>query len=113
MKNKSSVVLGTWSWGIGAVGGDQVFGNHVGTKELKLVFDEAMAKGLNLWDSAVVYGMGASETVLSTFTKKPSQVQDAVRAMQVVLTANEVSMLEDTAENTGVDTRSSWENLVI
>lgn len=24
---------------------------------------------LNLWDSAVVYGMGASETLLSTFTK--------------------------------------------
>ena len=28
-----------------------------------------MASGLNLWDSAVVYGMGASETLLSTFTK--------------------------------------------
>ncbi len=53
-----SIVLGTWSWGTGAVGGDQVFGNHVGVEELKPVFDEAMAGGLNLWDSAVVYGMG-------------------------------------------------------
>ncbi len=66
---KTSIVLGTWSWGTGAVGGDQVFGNHVGVEELKPVFDEAMKNGLNLWDSAVVYGMGASETVLAAFTK--------------------------------------------
>jgi len=89
MKNKPSIVLGTWSWGSGAVGGDQVFGNHVGTEDLKPVFDEVMANGLNRWDSAVMYGMG------------------------VVLTADEERMLEDTAENTGVDTRGSWENPMI
>ncbi|MFQ7265294.1 MAG: aldo/keto reductase [Paraprevotella clara] len=69
MKNQNSIVLGTWSWGTGFAGGDQVFGNNLGVEELKPVFDEAMANGLNLWDSAVVYGMGASETLLSTFTK--------------------------------------------
>lgn len=69
MKNQPSIVLGTWSWGTGAVGGDQVFGNHIGVEELKPVFDEAMKNGLNLWDSAVVYGMGASENVLAAFTK--------------------------------------------
>lgn len=69
MKKQPSIVLGTWSWGTGTVGGDQVFGNHLETEELKPVFDEAMANGLNLWDTAVVYGMGASETVLSAFTK--------------------------------------------
>lgn len=69
MKKQPSIVLGTWSWGTGAVGGDQVFGNHLETEELRPVFDEAMANGLNLWDTAVVYGMGASETVLSAFTK--------------------------------------------
>lgn len=67
--NSSKIVLGTWSWGAGFAGGDQVFGNNLGVEELKPVFDEAMASGLNLWDSAVVYGMGASETLLSTFTK--------------------------------------------
>lgn len=67
--NSSKIVLGTWSWGVGFAGGDQVFGNNLGVEELKPVFDEAMASGLNLWDSAVVYGMGASETLLSTFTK--------------------------------------------
>lgn len=69
MKNQPSIVLGTWSWGVGFAGGDQVFGNNLGTEELKPVFDEAMKNGLNLWDSAVVYGMGASETLLSSFTK--------------------------------------------
>lgn len=58
------VALGTWSWGVGAVGGDQVFGNHLGKSELKPVFDAAMERGLTLWDSAVVYGMGASEDIL-------------------------------------------------
>ncbi len=65
-----SIALGTWSWGTGAVGGDQVFGNNLGVEKLKPVFDEAMAGGLNLWDSAVVYGMGASESILAAFTKE-------------------------------------------
>ena len=68
-KKLPPVALGTWSWGIGAVGGDQVFGNHLGEAELKPVFDAAMEHGLNLWDSAVVYGMGASEDILGLFAK--------------------------------------------
>ena len=47
-----------------------MFGNNVGVDELRPVFDEAMKNGLNLWDSAVVYGMGDSETILSSFTKE-------------------------------------------
>lgn len=69
MTNQPSIVLGTWSWGTGVAGGDYVFGNHIGVEELKPVFDEAMKNGLNLWDSAVVYGMGASENVLAAFTR--------------------------------------------
>ena len=69
MEKKPSIALGTWSWGKGMAGGDQVFGNNVGAEELRPVFDEAMKNGLNLWDSAVVYGMGDSETILSSFTK--------------------------------------------
>lgn len=63
------IALGTWSWGIGNVGGDQVFGNHLGEADLRPVFDAAMQAGLNLWDTAVVYGMGASEDILGAFTK--------------------------------------------
>lgn len=67
--NTPSVALGTWSWGIGAVGGNEVFGNYLDKQELKPVFDAAMKAGLNLWDTAVVYGMGASEEILGAFAK--------------------------------------------
>ena len=64
------IALGTWSWGSGAAGGDQVFGNHLDKAQLQSVFDEAMKLGLNLWDTATVYGMGASEDILGAFVKE-------------------------------------------
>lgn len=69
MKTLPAIALGTWSWGSGAAGGDQVFGNHLTENNLKPVFDEAMKKGLDLWDTATVYGMGASEDILGDFVK--------------------------------------------
>ncbi len=69
IKAYPKIALGTWSWGVGAVGGDQVFGNKLGVKELKPVFDAAIQAGLTLWDTAVVYGMGASEDILGTFAR--------------------------------------------
>lgn len=69
VKKFPKIALGTWSWGVGAVGGDQVFGNHLGEADLKAVFDTAMKEGLNLWDTATVYGMGASEEILGAFAK--------------------------------------------
>ncbi len=66
MKN---IVLGTWSWGSGAVGGNEVFGNHLDASDLKAVFDLAMKEGMNFWDTAYVYGMGASEEILASFTR--------------------------------------------
>ena len=65
----AKIALGTWSWGSGAVGGDQVFGNHLDKDSLKPVFDAAMQAGLNLWDTATVYGMGASESILGELAK--------------------------------------------
>lgn len=70
MKELPLIALGTWSWGTGAAGGDQVFGNHLTEDNLKPVFDAAMKAGLNLWDTAAVYGMGASETILGKFVKQ-------------------------------------------
>lgn len=69
MKKLPTIALGTWSWGTGAAGGDQVFGNHLEAEDLKPVFEEAMKNGLNLWDTATVYGMGASEDILGSFTR--------------------------------------------
>ncbi len=63
------IALGTWSWGSGFAGGDQVFGNHLSAEDMKKVFDAAMNVGLNLWDTAAVYGMGSSETALGELVK--------------------------------------------
>lgn len=67
------IALGAWSWGAGAAGGDQVFGNHLFEEELKPVFDKAMECGLNLWDTAAVYGEGSSERILGNFVKDVSR----------------------------------------
>lgn len=47
MSKLPSIVLGTWSWGTGLVGGDQVFGNNLIMENLKPVFNAAMKSGLN------------------------------------------------------------------
>lgn len=60
------IALGTWSWGTGAAGGDQVFGNHLTDSDLKPVVEAAMDSGFNLWDTAAVYGEGSSERILGT-----------------------------------------------
>ncbi|RZK40026.1 MAG: aldo/keto reductase [Pedobacter sp.] len=70
MKNLPTIALGTWSWGTGAAGGDQVFGNNLTAENLKPVFDAAIKAGFNLWDTAAVYGMGSSETILGEFVRQ-------------------------------------------
>ncbi|MBD8009978.1 aldo/keto reductase [Acinetobacter pecorum] len=64
MKKLPKVALGTWSWGTGFAGGDTVFGNHLSDSQMAEIFSKAMQQGLNLWDTASVYGMGSSETAL-------------------------------------------------
>ena len=66
-KDMSKIALGTWAWGAGAFGGDAVFGSKTDVENLKPVFETAMKAGLNLWDTATVYGMGESEKILGTF----------------------------------------------
>jgi aryl-alcohol dehydrogenase-like predicted oxidoreductase len=70
MKNLPKIALGTWSWGAGFAGGDQVFGNNLSTVDLQPVFATAMKAGLNLWDTATVYGMGSSEMMLADFVNQ-------------------------------------------
>lgn len=64
------IALGTWSWGTGFAGGDRVFGNHLTTEDMKSVFEAALKVGLNLWDTAPVYGMGSSELGLGALVKQ-------------------------------------------
>lgn len=68
--NMPSIALGTWSWGAGFAGGDQVFGNHLTAAQMAEVFDAAMSAGLNLWDTAAVYGMGSSEAALGQLVQQ-------------------------------------------
>ena len=70
MKNLPKIALGTWSWGAGFAGGDQVFGNNLSAEDLQPVFATAMNAGLNLWDTATVYGMGSSEMMLADFVNQ-------------------------------------------
>ena len=63
----TKIALGTWAWGVGAFGGDAVFGSKTDVENLKPVFEAAMKCGLNLWDTATVYGMGESEKILGSF----------------------------------------------
>ena len=70
MKKLPSIALGTWSWGTGLAGGDQVFGNNLNAGDLKQVFDTAMKEGFNLWDTAAAYGMGSSESILGEFVNQ-------------------------------------------
>lgn len=42
MKNLPKIALGTWSWGPGFAGSDQVFGNSLDLEQLKPVFDTAI-----------------------------------------------------------------------
>lgn len=64
-KNLPAVALGTWAWGA-----EKTFGDNLNAEKLKPVVDEAMQMGLNLWDTAAVYGMGISETVVGELLEK-------------------------------------------
>ncbi|WP_216935521.1 MULTISPECIES: aldo/keto reductase [unclassified Acinetobacter] len=70
MKKLPKVALGTWSWGTGFAGGDTVFGNHLSDSQMAEIFSNAMQQGLNLWDTAPVYGMGSSETALGKLIRQ-------------------------------------------
>lgn len=70
MNTLAPIALGTWSWGAGFAGGDQVFGNHLTDDQMQAVFETALKTGLTLWDTAAVYGMGTSEAALGKLVKQ-------------------------------------------
>lgn len=65
-----TVALGTWAWGDSGELGDGYFGSSLTQAGLEEVADKAHAAGLTLWDTAVAYGMGRSETVLGEVLKR-------------------------------------------
>ena len=63
-KTLPKIALGAWAWG-----NDGTFGDNWTADSLRPIFDAAMKAGLNLWDTAYVYGMGTSEKTLGSFLK--------------------------------------------
>lgn len=63
-KQLPKLALGAWAWG-----NDGTFGDHYSASDLKEVYETAIKNGLNLWDTAFVYGMGTSEKILGELTK--------------------------------------------
>lgn len=64
------VMLGTWSWGTGVVGGNTIFGNNLHLKDLQSVYNKAIEEGLYAFDSAPVYGGGDAENILGTLMQE-------------------------------------------
>ncbi|WP_332303177.1 aldo/keto reductase [Rhizobium sp. GR12] len=64
-----TIALGTWAWGDSGETGDGYFGSKFTQAGLEEVVDKAHAAGFTLWDTAIVYGMGRSETVLGEVLK--------------------------------------------
>ena len=64
------VALGTWAWGDSGEAGDGYFGSPLTRAGLEDIADKAHAAGFTLWDTAMVYGMGRSETVLGEVLKR-------------------------------------------
>ncbi|MFL9652211.1 aldo/keto reductase [Streptomyces sp. PB17] len=60
-----AVALGTWAWGDSGEAGDGYFGSRLSESGLRDVVDRAQSNGFTLWDTAVAYGMGRSETALA------------------------------------------------
>ena len=63
--NLPKIAMGAWAWG-----NDGTFGDNYTSADLKNVYETAMENGFNLWDTAVAYGMGVSESILGELTRE-------------------------------------------
>lgn len=59
-----AAALGTWAWGDSGEAGDGYFGSRLSESGLREVVEKAQGHGFTLWDTAVAYGVGRSETAL-------------------------------------------------
>ena len=102
--NLPKIALGAWAWG-----NDGTFGNEHKIEDLKPIYDKSMELGLNLWDTAYVYGMGKSEEVLGEFLKTSNREDFVISTkftpqLAEMFEANEVtSMYENSAKILGVE----------
>jgi aryl-alcohol dehydrogenase-like predicted oxidoreductase len=65
--------IGTWAWG------DKLFwgyGDKYGPEQVKAAFNATLDAGVTFFDTAEVYGLGESETLLGQFIKERGQPVD-------------------------------------
>ena len=103
-----AVALGTWAWGDSGETGNGYFGSHLTQASLEEIADKAHAAGFNLWDTAQVYGMGRSETVLGKVLKRyaRSEYQLSTKFTPQIAGAGHdpvADMLEQSLANLGTD----------
>lgn len=104
MSKLPEIALGTWAWG-----NDGTFGGTLQAEELRPIFDAAMQNGLNLWDTAYVYGMGTSEKVLGSFLRTVPRKNYLISAKFTPQCANAeaenavIDMFNTSAELLGTD----------
>ncbi|MEM9539072.1 MAG: aldo/keto reductase [Cyanobacteria bacterium P01_E01_bin.42] len=63
--------IGTWAWG------DTLFWNYgkaYGATQVEEAFNAAIAAGITFFDTAEVYGLGTSETLLGQFMQKNQEI---------------------------------------
>ena len=102
------VALGTWAWGDSGETGNGYFGSHLTRAGLEEVVDKAHAAGFTLWDTAIVYGMGRSETLLGEVLKRyaRSDYQLSTKFNPRIARAGDnpvADMLEQSLANLGTD----------
>ena len=108
MKKLPKIALGAWAWG-----NDGTFGDNYTASELKNVYEEAMKRGLNLWDTAFVYGMGTSEKILGELSKNIAS-DEIIFSTKFTPQCDDGSeepmahMLESSLKNLGTDVIDIW-----
>ncbi|MEC1294171.1 aldo/keto reductase [Bacillus paralicheniformis] len=66
----SPIGIGTWAWGDSKF---WTYGVDYGRKELQQTFLQASMSGINFFDTAELYGSGASEKLIGSFMKEADQ----------------------------------------
>jgi len=87
----TSLGIGTWAWG------DKLFwnyGNDYGASQVQEAFEATLDAGISFFDTAEIYGLGESESLLGRFMKqlgRPAQIATKYFPMPWRFSAHSVS----------------------